>query len=69
MTIETILKKAYDAYSDNKDCRISYDDKLTDNNHIDRLIDDGLIDVKMRTIGYSIIVLTSSGVKHCEQLF
>ena len=69
MTIEKILKKAYDNYSDGKDCTITYDDKPTDNNHIDRLIDDGLIDVKMRTIGYSIIVLTSSGVKHCEQLF
>ena len=69
MTIETILKKAYNDYSNGKDCMIIYDNKPEDNNHINQLRDDGVITVKVRTIEYAIVSLTSIGVRHCEELF
>ena len=70
MTVEKMLKDTYNAYlSGQKSFTITYDDQLEDNNHIDQLRDDGVITVKMRTIGYSVISLTSIGLKHCEEIF
>lgn len=65
MTIETILKKVYNDYSNGKDCMIIYDNKPK----VNQLRDDGVITVKVRTIEYAIVSLTSIGVRHCEELF